>query len=182
MQASQRDNGPGFIGALLMVDIDHFKRVNDSFGHDVGDLIIKCVARAITGALRAYDIVVNGREVGSGSIRITDPDIQRRVFAAIGIDGEAARRKFGFLLEAFEYGVPPHGGWAGGIDRMLMEGLAEENIRDVIAFPKNQQAQEPMTDAPAPVDEAQLRELGLTLPPSRWNESAQPKPPFSERR
>ena len=131
---------------------------------------------------RAYDIVVNGREVGSGSIRITDPDIQRRVFAAIGIDGDAARRKFGFLLEAFEYGVPPHGGWAGGIDRMLMEGLAEENIRDVIAFPKNQQAQEPMTDAPAPVDEAQLRELGLTLPPSRRNESAQPKPPFSERR
>lgn len=112
---------------------------------------------------RSYDIVVNGREVGSGSIRITDPAIQRRVFAAIGIDDEAAQRKFGFLLEAFEYGVPPHGGWAGGIDRLVMEGLFEENIRDVIAFPKNQQAQEPMTDAPAPVDDAQLRELGLTL-------------------
>ena len=118
---------------------------------------------------RAYDIVVNGREVGSGSIRITDPAIQRRVLAVLGIDAAEARKKFGFLLDAFEYGVPPHGGWAGGIDRMVMEGLGIDNIRDVIAFPKNQQAQEPMTDAPAPVDPAQLRELGLALiePPRR---------------
>jgi aspartyl-tRNA synthetase len=111
----------------------------------------------------AYDLVVNGREVGSGSIRITDADIQRRVFAAIGIDGETANRRFGFLLRAFEYGVPPHGGCAPGIDRLVMEGLGEDNIRDVVAFPKNQQAQEPMTDAPAPLDGAQLRELGLQL-------------------
>jgi aspartyl-tRNA synthetase len=111
----------------------------------------------------AYDLVVNGREVGSGSIRITDPNIQRRVFAAIGIDAETANRRFGFLLRAFEYGVPPHGGCAPGIDRLVMEGLGEENIRDVIAFPKNQQAQEPMTDAPSPVDGTQLRELGLQL-------------------
>jgi len=115
---------------------------------------------------RAYDLVVNGREVGSGSIRITDPGLQRRVLAALGIDSDAAQSKFGFLLDAFEYGVPPHGGWAGGIDRLVMEGLGEENIRDVIAYPKNQQGQEPMTDAPAPVDQAQLRELGIaTLPP-----------------
>ncbi len=112
---------------------------------------------------RAYDIVVNGREVGSGSIRITDPDVQRRVLAVLGINEAMAREKFGFLLEAFDYGVPPHGGWAGGVDRMVMEGLGTDNIRDVIAFPKNQQAQEPMTDAPAPVDAAQLRELGLSL-------------------
>jgi aspartyl-tRNA synthetase len=112
---------------------------------------------------RAYDLVVNGREIGSGSIRTTDPAILQRVLAALGIDADEARRKFGFLLEAFEYGVPPHGGWAGGIDRMVMEGLGTENIRDVIAFPKNQQAQEPMTDAPAPVDPAQLRELGLGI-------------------
>ena len=88
------------------------------------------------------------------------------MLAALGIDADEARRKFGFLLEAFEYGVPPHGGWAGGIDRMVMEGLGTENIRDVIAFPKNQQAQEPMTDAPAPVDPAQLRELGLGILPA----------------
>ena len=118
---------------------------------------------------RAYDIVLNGREIGSGSIRITDPALQRRVFAAIGIEDATARRRFGFLLEAFEYGVPPHGGFAAGIERLVMEGLREENIREVIAFPKNQQAQEVMTDAPAEVDPAQLAELGLTLrtPPQR---------------
>ncbi len=114
---------------------------------------------------RAYDLVVNGREIGSGSIRITDPSIQQRVLAALGIDADEARRKFGFLLEAFEYGVPPHGGWAGGIDRMIMEGVGTDNIRDVIAFPKNQQAQEPMTDAPAPVDPAQLLDLGVAILP-----------------
>jgi aspartyl-tRNA synthetase len=116
---------------------------------------------------RAYDIVLNGREIGSGSIRITDPAIQERVFAAIGVDAAAAQRKFGFLLEAFEYGVPPHGGFAAGIERLVMEGLGEENIRDVIAFPKNQQAQEPMTGAPAPVEEDQLAELGLQVRPPR---------------
>jgi len=114
---------------------------------------------------RAYDIVLNGREIGSGSIRITDPSIQERVFRAIGIDREEAQRKFGFLLEAFQYGAPPHGGFAAGVDRLVMEGLREENIRDVIAFPKNQQAQELMSGAPAPVDDAQLRELGLHLLP-----------------
>ncbi len=114
---------------------------------------------------RAYDLVLNGREVASGSIRITDPVLQRRVFAALGVDADEARRKFGFLLEAFEYGAPPHGGIAPGIDRLVMEGLGEENIRDVIAFPKNQQAQELMTGAPAPVDAAQLAELGLGLRP-----------------
>jgi aspartyl-tRNA synthetase len=116
---------------------------------------------------RAYDIVLNGREVGSGSIRITRPDIQERVFRALGLDHETVQRKFGFLLEAFEYGVPPHGGFAAGIDRLVMEGLGEENIRDVIAYPKNQQAQELMTDAPAPVDPAQLEELGLIIRPRK---------------
>jgi aspartyl-tRNA synthetase len=122
---------------------------------------------------RAYDIVLNGREIGSGSIRITDPAIQERVFAAMGIDAQTAQRKFGFLLEAFQYGVPPHGGFAAGIERLVMEGLGEDNIRDVIAFPKNQQAQEPMTGAPAPVEEEQLAELGLTLRPA-------PAPPRTE--
>jgi aspartyl-tRNA synthetase len=114
---------------------------------------------------RAYDLVINGREVASGSIRITDPALQRRVFQALGIGPEEAQRKFGFLLTAFEFGAPPHGGVAPGIDRLVMEGLGTESIRDVIAFPKNQQAQEPMTSAPAPVDDAQLRDLGIALRP-----------------
>jgi aspartyl-tRNA synthetase len=116
---------------------------------------------------RAYDIVLNGREIGSGSIRITDPAVQERVFAAMGINAEAAKLKFGFLLDAFRYGVPPHGGFAAGVERLIMEGLGEDNIRDVIAFPKNQQAQEPMTGAPASVDDAQLAELGLQRRPDQ---------------
>jgi len=114
---------------------------------------------------RAYDIVLNGREIGSGSIRITDPVIQERVFAVLGIDVQGAREKFGFLLDAFAYGVPPHGGFAAGIDRLVMEGLREENIRDVVAFPKNQQAQELMTGAPSPADPAALADLGLLTRP-----------------
>jgi aspartyl-tRNA synthetase len=114
---------------------------------------------------RAYDIVLNGREIGSGSIRVTDPAIQERIFRVLGMDAEEARQKFGFLLEAFECGVPPHGGFAAGVERLVMDGLREENIREVIAFPKNQQAQEVMTDAPAPVDRRQLDELGIALRP-----------------
>jgi aspartyl-tRNA synthetase len=96
--------------------------------------------------------------------------VQARVFRALGMSEEEAHAKFGFLLEAFQYGVPPHGGFAAGVERLVMEGLREENIREVIAFPKNQQAQELMTDAPAEVDPAQLEELGIALrprPPSR---------------
>jgi aspartyl-tRNA synthetase len=126
---------------------------------------------------RSYDIVLNGREIGSGSIRITDPTIQQRVFAAIGIDAQEAERKFGFLLEAFQYGVPPHGGFAAGVERLVMEGLGEENIRDVIAFPKNQQAQEPMTGAPAQVEEEQLSELGLALRPAATSLRIEPSQP-----
>ena len=114
---------------------------------------------------RAYDIVMNGREIASGSIRITDPVLQQRVFTALGIDAAEANKKFGFLLEAFQYGAPPHGGIAPGIDRLVMEGLGTDNIRDVVPFPKNQQAQELMVDSPAPVDDTQLVELGLSLRP-----------------
>jgi aspartyl-tRNA synthetase len=114
---------------------------------------------------RAYDIVLNGREIASGSIRITDPALQQRVFTALGIDDDEAAKKFGFLLEAFQFGAPPHGGIAPGIDRLVMEGLGTDNIRDVVAFPKNQQAQELMVDSPAPVDDVQLTELGLALRP-----------------
>ena len=112
---------------------------------------------------RAYDLVLNGTELGSGSIRIHDPEMQQRVFAGLGISRDEAERRFGFLLNAFRYGAPPHGGFAYGLDRVVMIAAGEDTIREVIAFPKNQQAQEPMTEAPAPADPKQLREVGLEL-------------------
>jgi len=112
---------------------------------------------------RSYDLVLNGVELASGSIRIHEPALQQRIFAQLGWTKDEAARRFGFLLEAFEFGAPPHGGIAPGIDRAVMLAAGEQTIRDVIAFPKNQQAQEPMTGAPATVDAAQLRELGLEL-------------------
>ena len=112
---------------------------------------------------RAYDLVLNGTELGSGSIRIHDPELQQRVFQGLGISREEAEQRFGFLLMAFRYGAPPHGGFAYGLDRVVMLAAGQETIREVIAFPKNQQAEELMTDAPAPADPKQLRELGLEL-------------------
>ena len=111
----------------------------------------------------AYDVVWNGQEMGGGSIRIADPELQRKVLAAIGIGAEEARERFGFLLEALRYGAPPHGGIAYGIDRIVQRVLRLDNIRDVIAFPKSASGADPLTGAPATVDEAQLRELGLAL-------------------
>jgi aspartyl-tRNA synthetase len=115
---------------------------------------------------RAYDLVLNGTELGSGSIRIHDPEMQQRVFSGLGISREDAERRFGFLLNAFRYGAPPHGGFAYGLDRVVMLAAGEETIREVIAFPKNQQAEELMTDAPAPADPKQLRDLGLQFVPA----------------
>jgi aspartyl-tRNA synthetase len=112
---------------------------------------------------RSYDLVLNGTELGSGSIRIHDPELQQRVFQGLGISREEAEKRFGFLLTAFRYGAPPHGGFAYGLDRVVMLAAGQETIREVIAFPKNQQAEELMTDAPAPADTKQLRELGLEL-------------------
>jgi len=113
----------------------------------------------------AYDLVLNGWELGSGSIRIHEPELQRRVFQILGIDDATADRKFGFFLQPFKYGAPPHGGFAYGIDRLVAILAGEENIREVIAFPKTQSGLDPMTNAPGPVDAAQLAELGLrTLP------------------
>ena len=112
-----------------------------------------------TARAQAYDLVYNGTELGGGSLRIYQREVQERVFEAIGLSEEEANAKFGFLLEAFEYGTPPHGGIAYGLDRMVMLMAGEESIRDVIAFPKTQQARCLLTDAPANVDAKQLKEL-----------------------
>jgi aspartyl-tRNA synthetase len=111
----------------------------------------------------AYDVVWNGQELGGGSIRISDPDVQQRVLETIGIDAEEARDRFGFLLEALRYGAPPHGGIAYGLDRWVQRLLHADSIRDTIAFPKAASGADPLTRAPAPVGETQLRELGLAL-------------------
>jgi aspartyl-tRNA synthetase len=110
---------------------------------------------------RSYDVVLDGWELGSGSIRINRPDVQQKVFDALGIGPEEAQHRFGFLLDALRYGAPPHGGIALGIDRIVALLAGRDSIRDVIAFPKTASGADPLTGAPAPVDERQLRELGV---------------------
>jgi aspartyl-tRNA synthetase len=110
---------------------------------------------------RAYDLVLDGAEIGGGSIRINRLEVQQRVFELLGIGADEASARFGFLLDALRYGAPPHGGIAMGIDRIITALAGVESIRDTIAFPKAASGTDPLTGAPAPVEAAQLRELGL---------------------
>jgi aspartyl-tRNA synthetase len=116
---------------------------------------------------QAYDLVLNGWELGSGSVRIHRPEVQQAIFRLLGIGEEEARAKFGFLLDAFRYGAPPHAGFAFGIDRLVALLVGEENIREVIAFPKTQSGADPLTNAPTPIEPRFLDELGLRLLPRR---------------
>ncbi|MEA2374468.1 MAG: aspartyl-tRNA synthetase, partial [Thermoleophilaceae bacterium] len=133
------------------------------FTSPAGDLS----ADPATWRSRAYDVVMDGWELGGGSIRISDPKVQRRVFDVLGLTPEQAEERFGFLLEAFRYGAPPHGGIAFGLDRIVALLGGHDNIREVIPFPKTASGADPLTGAPAPADPQQLNELGITveLPP-----------------
>ncbi len=132
---------------------------------DVATLDVDDPHKLLDVRSEAYDLVLNGWELGSGSVRIHRSDIQQRIFSILGIGPDEAQQKFGFLLDAFRYGAPPHAGFAFGIDRLTALLAGEENIREVIAFPKTQSGADPLTGAPGPVSPAQLEELGLRLLP-----------------
>ena len=120
----------------------------------------------------AYDIVINGTEAGGGSVRIHRPDVQKKIFETLGMSEQEAQEKFGFLLEAYKYGAPPHAGMAFGLDRLVALMLGVDDIRDVIAFPKVQNASELMTKCPAPGDQKALEELGIAIVSNDKNQNS----------
>jgi aspartyl-tRNA synthetase len=155
---------PMFVG---MSEDGHPKPAHHPFTRPHPDDIDRLETDPMSVRSRAYDLVLNGWELGSGSIRIHEPELQQRIFDLLGIGEEEANQRFGFFLTPFKYGAPPHGGFAFGLDRLVAILAGEENIREVIAFPKTQSGADPMTGSPTPVDAKQLAILGLRpLPPS----------------
>jgi aspartyl-tRNA synthetase len=158
---------PGRHEVLWVVDFPAFEynegerrwdAVHHPFTTPTGDFADPGAMRA-----RAYDMILDGAEIGGGSIRIHRPELQQEVFRVLGISEQEAQERFGFLLDALRYGAPPHGGIAFGIDRIAAIVAGRDSIRDVIAFPKTASGADPLTGAPAPVDAPQLAELGLRL-------------------
>ncbi len=176
-----RPTGHDDLAFLWVVDFPLFEEAEDgsiTFSHHpfTSPASLEEMRDNPTGAVsRAYDAVLNGVELGSGSVRIHDPDVQRQVFDIIGIDPETAERRFGWFLEALRYGTPPHAGFAFGIDRLVMVLQGETSIREVIPFPKTQSGVDPMTGAPTWVEETQLGELGITLSDSALARRDQPE-------
>jgi aspartyl-tRNA synthetase len=159
---------------VWVVDFPMFVGVNEAgtpkpghhpFTRPHPDDVAKLESDPMNVRSRAYDLVLNGWELGSGSIRIHEPELQQRIFNLLGISEEEAMKRFGFFLTPFKYGAPPHGGFAFGIDRLVAILAGEENIREVIAFPKTQSGTDPMTSSPTPVEAKQLAELGLRVLP-----------------
>jgi aspartyl-tRNA synthetase len=142
---------------------DNWAAVHHPFTAPLDEDLPKLAVRPGKCRAKAYDLVINGFEAGGGTIRIHDQRLQRDVFDLLGIDEQTARDQFGFLLEALQFGAPPHGGIALGIDRLVMLFGGLDNIRDCIAFPKTQRATDMMTGAPGTVDAKQLRELGIKI-------------------
>jgi aspartyl-tRNA synthetase len=166
----------GGLHFIWVVDFPLFEGVGDDgrpipahhpFTMPHPDDLEKLEADPLSVRSQAYDLVLNGWELGSGSVRIHRSDLQQRIFSLLGIEPDQAQERFGFLLDAFRYGAPPHAGFAFGIDRLVAILAGEDNIREVIAFPKTQSGGDPLTGAPAPLDERQLTELGIKLLPPR---------------
>ena len=144
-------------------DAGRYAAVHHPFTAPHDDDLERLESEPLAVRAQAYDLVLNGIELGGGSVRIHRPDVQQRVLALLGMSESEAHARFGFLLEALAYGAPPHGGLALGLDRLVMLLAGAESIREVIAFPKTQRAACPLTDAPTPVDPAQLRDLGIRV-------------------
>jgi aspartyl-tRNA synthetase len=175
VQLGGRPVGEGPFRYLWVVDFPMFDGVDDA-GHPAAahhpftmphpDDLDRLESDAASVRSQAYDLVLNGWELGSGSVRIHRDDIQSRVFAALGIGADEAQSRFGFLLGAFRYGAPPHAGFAVGIDRLVAIFAGEDSIREVIAFPKTQSGSDPMTGAPKPVAPGVLADLRLRAIPT----------------